>query len=56
MKVRDYVCSEGGRNEDEIHCDEFHDDKNLPTVMGEYYPRQKLQTDSVIHGKRDDTE
>ena len=51
VKVRDYVCSEGGRNEDEIHCDEFHDDKNLPTVMGEYYPRQKLQTDSVIHGK-----
>lgn len=51
IKVRDFVCCEGGRNADEIHCDEFHDDKKLPTVMGEYYPRQKLQTDAVVHGK-----
>lgn len=51
VAVREYVCCEGGRNADEVHCDEFHDDKHLPTPMGEYYPRQKLQTDGVVHGK-----
>lgn len=49
---RSFVCCEGGRLANELHCDEFHDaahktmDKTNP-----YWPRISAQVDPVAHGK-----
>lgn len=46
---RDYVFCEGGRLEEETHCDEYHE--SMPDERNYYYPRLKAQTDPVAHGK-----
>lgn len=49
---RDYVCCEGGRLPEEIHCDEFHAGGSggvKPFHL--YYPRLKAQTDDEAHAK-----
>lgn len=50
--IRDFVTCEGGRNPDEIHCDEFHaggPDGTNPASP--YYPRHLAQTDADAHAK-----
>lgn len=50
--VREFVTCEGGRNQDEVHCDEFH--ANGPTgtnPASPYYPRHLSQTDADAHAK-----
>lgn len=49
---RSYVCCEGGRLAEEIHCDEFHEngEKGIP-VFHPYWPRLSAQADPVAHGK-----
>lgn len=49
---RDYVCCEGGRLEEELHCDEFHDGGHKGIhFFNPYFPRLSAQTDPVAHGK-----
>ena len=52
MKVRDYVCSEGGREYGEIHCDEFHAaGPNGPSPTNDYYPKMLAEKDDLLHDK-----
>lgn len=49
---RAYVCCEGGRLPEEIHCDEFHaagPKGSMPFFL--YYPRHEAQTDHEAHAK-----
>ena len=47
---REYVYSEGGRQPDEILCDEFHaDGTSYPEI--EYWPKKMAQTDHEAHAK-----
>ena len=51
-KNREYVCCEGGRLKNEIHCDEFHvsgADGTHPYHL--YWPRQAAQADAEAHAK-----
>lgn len=49
---REYVCCEGGRLDEEIHCDEYHDGAHKGIhVFNPYYPRLSAQVDSIAHGK-----
>lgn len=49
---RDFVCSEGGREPGEIHCDEYHTKgPNGPDLANDYYPRQNAQRDDLAHAK-----
>lgn len=50
--LRDYVCCEGGRLEEEIHCDEFHaNGPNGTNPNNPYYPRHLAQADPKAHEK-----
>ncbi len=50
--VREFVTCEGGRNPDEIHCDEFHaGGPNGTSVFSPYWPRHIAQTDPDAHAK-----
>ena len=50
--VREYVTCEGGRNPDEIHCDEFHAGGPKGTSpFSPYWPRHMAQTDPDAHAK-----
>jgi arylsulfatase A-like enzyme len=52
LSNREYVCCEGGRLEEEIHCDEFHaNGPNGTTPYNPYYPRHLAQSNTVAHGK-----
>ncbi len=52
IENRDYVCCEGGRLPEEIHCDEFHSGGPKGTnPYNPYYPRHKAQTDDEAHAK-----
>lgn len=49
---RPFVCCEGGRLDEEIHCDEFHDGAHKGMrFFNPYFPRISSQTDNVAHGK-----
>ena len=49
---REYVCCEGGRLEEEIHCDEFHaNGPNGTNPFHPYYPRHLAQSNGLAHGK-----
>lgn len=52
LKVREFVCTEGGRLASEKHCDEFHEfgEKGIP-IFHPYWPRLSAQTNDVAHGK-----
>lgn len=51
-EVREFVTCEGGRNEDEIHCDEFHAGGPKGTSpFSPYYARHFSQTDADAHAK-----
>ncbi len=51
-EVRDFVCCEGGRLPEEVHCDEFHaSGPNGPAPGFVYYPKMLAQTDSEAHAK-----
>ena len=51
-KVREFVTCQGGRNPDEIHCDEFHAGGPKGTnPASPYYPRHLAQTDADAHAK-----
>lgn len=47
-KVRDFVCSEGGRLDNETHCNDIGDSLH---PYSPYYPRNNAQRDNVIHTK-----
>lgn len=50
--VRDFVTCEGGRNPEEIHCDEFHaGGPQGTTKFSPYYPRHFAQTDAAAHSR-----
>lgn len=50
--VREFVTCEGGRNPDEIHCDEFHaNGPNGTQPFHPYWPRHYAQTDPDAHTK-----
>ncbi len=52
LEIREFVTCEGGRNPDEIHCDEFHANGPSGThPSSPYYPRHLAQTDSDAHAK-----
>lgn len=52
IRGRDFVCCEGGRLEEEIHCDEYHDGGHKGIhFFNPYFPRLSAQTDGVAHGK-----
>lgn len=52
VPVRDFVTCEGGRNPDEIHCDEFHAAGPKGTSpFSPYWPRHMAQTDPDAHAK-----
>jgi hypothetical protein len=46
---RQYVYSEGGRLKDELHCNETNGKD--PHLFNPYYPRLKVQKDSIAHTK-----
>ncbi len=51
-RVREFVTCEGGRNPEEIHCDEFHAGGPQGTPpYSPYYPRHFAQTDPSAHAK-----
>lgn len=51
-KLRDFVCCEGGRLAEEVHCDEFHDAGHVGIhPFNPYWPRLEAQVDPVAHGK-----
>lgn len=51
-RVREFVTCEGGRNPEEIHCDEFHaGGPNGTTSYSPYYARHVSQTDPDAHAK-----
>lgn len=50
--IREFVTCEGGRNADEIHCDEFHAGGPRGTSpYSPYYPRHFSQIDPDAHAK-----
>lgn len=50
--VREFVTCEGGRNPEEIHCDEFHaGGPEGTTLYSPYYARHLAQTDPDAHAK-----
>lgn len=50
--VREFVTCEGGRNPDEVHCDEFHAAGPKGTSpWSPYWPRHIAQTDPDAHAK-----
>lgn len=50
--VREFVTCEGGRNPEEIHCDEFHaGGPEGTTPYSSYYARHLAQTDPDAHAK-----
>ena len=51
-KLRPFVCCEGGRLAEEIHCDESHNfgSAGIPPEM-EYWPKVKAQEDPIAHAK-----
>lgn len=52
VEVREYVTCEGGRNKDEMHCDEFHAGGPKGTSpFSPYYARHFSQTDADAHAK-----
>lgn len=52
IPARDFVTCEGGRNPDEIHCDEFHAGGPEGTSpFSPYWPRHIAQTDPDAHAK-----
>lgn len=52
VNLREFVTCEGGRNPDEIHCDEFHAaGPNGTTPYSPYYPRHFAQTNPDAHAK-----
>ena len=52
LAVRDFVTCEGGRNGEEIHCDEFHAGGPKGTSpFSPYWPRHMAQTDPDAHAK-----
>lgn len=52
LRVRDFACCEGGRNPEEIHCDEFHANGPKGTnPFHPYWPRHNAQTDADAHAK-----
>ncbi len=52
VAVREFVTCEGGRNPDEIHCDEFHAGGPKGTSpFSPYWPRHMAQTDPDAHAK-----
>ena len=51
-EIREFVTCEGGRNPDEVHCDEFHAaGPDGTTPYSPYYARHLAQTDSEAHAK-----
>ena len=51
-QVREFVTCEGGRNPDEVHCDEFHANGPKGTQpFHPYWPRHFSQTDPDAHAK-----
>ena len=51
-EIREFVTCEGGRNPDEVHCDEFHAaGPDGTTPYSPYYDRHLAQTDSEAHAK-----
>ena len=51
-ELRDFVTCEGGRNPDEIHCDEFHAaGPDGTSRFSPYWPRHIAQTDPDAHAK-----
>lgn len=49
---REFVCAEGGRLADEIHCDEYHANGPKGTQpFYPYWPRHYAQTDPDAHAK-----
>lgn len=51
-EVRTFVTCEGGRNPNEIHCDEFHANGPKGTQpFHPYWPRHYAQTDPDAHAK-----
>lgn len=52
ISVREFVTCEGGRNPNEIHCDEFHANGPKGTQpFHPYWPRHFAQTDPDAHAK-----
>ncbi len=52
LPVRDFITCEGGRNPDEIHCDEFHAAGPQGTApFNPYWPRHHAQTVPDAHTK-----
>lgn len=52
LEHRKFVCCEGGRLPDEIHCDEFHSFGPKGTNPNfTYWPRHMAQTDHEAHAK-----
>ena len=52
VPVREFVTCEGGRNPEEIHCDEFHAGGPEGTSpYSPYWPRHMAQTDPDAHAK-----
>lgn len=52
VEIRDFVCAEGGRLEDEVHCDEFHaNGPNGTPLFYPYWPRHSAQSDPEAHAK-----
>ena len=52
VQVREFVTCEGGRNPEEIHCDEFHaGGPGGTTPYSPYYPRHFAQADPTAHAK-----
>ncbi len=51
-EIREFVTCEGGRNPEEIHCDEFHaGGPKGTTPYSPYYARHLAQTDPEAHAK-----
>ena len=49
---RAFVCCEGGRNPDEVHCDEFHVSGPEGTApFHPYWPRHAAQADPEAHAR-----
>ena len=52
VRVRDFVCCEGGRLPGELHCDEYHDARGREdSPQDVYWPKKKAQADDDAHAK-----
>lgn len=49
--LRQFVCCEGGRLPEDIHCDEYHDHPGGAPESYVYYPKMKAQSDPEAHAK-----